>query len=134
MVFNFDNQTALEDIYFHDSFFEGFTYDYDQRQMRFDLRHEWNGKLRHLCFRNVVALELQGCAFWCPSNSVYHLWIDENPDYFHCYEERHRQDPYKTSLLDDGIRFISVMMQINSGDELRLTCESVEVTEEDLAK
>lgn len=134
MVFNFDNQAALEDIYFHDSVFSGFVCDYDRRQVRFDLRHGWSGKRYHLCFRSVVALEMQGCAFWGCGNSVYHLWIDENPDYFHRFAERHREDSYKCSLLDEGTCFMSVIMQLHSGDELRLTCESVEVTEEDLAQ
>lgn len=31
-----------------------------------------------------------------------------------------------------GIRFISIVMQLNSGDELKITCQQVEMTEDDL--
>lgn len=134
MIFNYENQKALEDIYFHDCAYRGFVYDYDKREVRLDMKHEWLGKHYHLCFRNVVALEIQGCGFWGGGNSVYYLWVDENPAYFRRLEtmQEQNQENYRYSLLDQGIRYLSVIMQLCGGDELKITCETVEVTEESL--
>ena len=134
MIFDFENAKTIEDIYFHDCVYEGFSYDYDHREVRLELVHEWMKKRYSLCFRNVVALQIQGCGFWGGGNSVYYLWVDENPAYFHELEELQAKNPenYRYSQLDQGARFISIIMQLHSGDELKVTCESVDVTTENL--
>lgn len=133
-IIHYENQKALEEIYFHDCVYEGFAYDYPSREVRFDLVHRWMGKRYSLCFRNVVALENQGCGFWGGGNAVYHIWIDDDPAYFRRLEniQAENGENYRYSRLDQGIRYISVIMQLNSGDELKLTCEAVEVAEQNL--
>lgn len=133
-IINYENQKALEEIYFHDCAYKGFAYDYPSREVRFDLVHRWMGKRYSLCFQNVVALEMQGCEFWLSGNAVYHIWIDDEPAYFCRLEDIQAQngENYRHSRLDQGICYISIIMQLNSGDELKLTCESVDVTEESL--
>lgn len=132
MIYNYENAKAIEDIYFHDCTFEGFVYDYDQREVRFAMNHDWMGKRYSLRFQNVVALQVQGCGFWGGCNAVYHLWIDDDPAYFHSLEELQTQnaESYRYSQLDQGIRFISLILQTIGGDELKITCQQVEVTEE----
>ncbi len=131
MIFNFENAKAIEDIYFHDCAYEGFAYDYKQRAVRLELVHEWQKKRYSLCFQNVVALQVQGCGFWGGGNSVYYLWIDDDPAYFRALEVLQAKNPenYRHSQLDQGIRYISIIMQMHSGDELKITCETVEVAE-----
>lgn len=133
-IINYENQKALEEIYFHDCVYEGFAYDYRNREIRFDLTQVWQKKRYQLRFQNVVALEMQGCEFWSSGNAVYHIWIDDEPAYFRHLEniQAENGENYRYSRLDQGVRFISVIMQLNSGDELKITCQNLQVDEQSL--
>lgn len=76
-------------------------------------------------------MEMQGCGFWGGGNAVYHLGNDDNPEYFHRLEQLQTQNPANFRL-DQDIRFLSVIMQLNSGDELKITCQTLEMTEDAL--
>ena len=78
---------------------------------------------------------MQSCCFWGSGNAIYDLWIDENPDYFSHLLVIQEQNEGENGLsaLDKGIQFLSVVIQLNSGDELRITCKSIELSEKMLA-
>lgn len=131
MTINSSNTQAIDDFYFHDAVFDGFNYDYARRAMKLELDHKWAKKHYSLIFRNVVAFNMQSCAFWGMGNAIYHMCIDTSPIYFDQLidSQRANSDRYRFSFLDQGISYISLEITLNSGDVFRITCEELEITE-----
>lgn len=133
MKITFANQNSIDDMYFHDGKFEGLDYDYTNKSVKFKCVQGWLKKEFSFCFCQVVLIYMQSCCFWGRGNAIYDIWIDKDPTLFQHLLDMQKENPnqYEFSLLDTETPYISVVIQLNSGDELRITCKSIEITEID---
>ena len=134
MKIDYTNKQQFDDIYLHDAVFEGFSYVYEKREIRFDCTHDWLKKRNAFRFSNVIFFEMQGCRFWGPCANIYHGWVEENAEPFQRLLEMQREDEEKApkdgdrsySLLADGTEYFAVCIQMLSGDKLLIICESID--------
>lgn len=136
MRFTYENRDQLDKQYIHDSFFEGFYYDYEKRQISFSCMDGLFEKRINLLFDNVIFTEMQSCEFWGPGNSIYAMWHEEDT-----HQMRHLKDTanlnkgkYDDSFFTDEKKYIQIQIQLNSGDSLLIICESMEWNEKSLNK
>lgn len=132
MRFTFSNKEQLDKQYIHDSEFEGYNYDYDKRQISFSCIDGFGIKKIYLTFNNVIYSEMQSCQFWDGANSIYAMWSEEKSkrmlELLSVLNEN--KERYDMNCLTEGINYIEVALQLNSGDKLFIICESVDWTED----
>ncbi len=135
MIYNYNNKEEFDKIYLHDSIFEGFNYNYDDREISFLCKHYYVNKIYNFRFHNVIYSKLQSCFFWGGGNCVYDIYCTETPDEFKKLihdVQTNKHIYFEHSYLDRGINYVTIEIMINSGDSLIIICESVEVLENDL--
>lgn len=132
MHIDFSNKEKIKDIYIHDSIFEGFSYDYEKRQVELLCTniHSCTKQKISFYFDNVIFFQMQSCYFFGPGVNVYDIWLDEKPPELDKLMEiqNAKAELYDHSYLTGGIQYLSIRLMINSGDELLVICESVEFT------
>ena len=71
---------------------------------------------------------MQSCRFWAGGNQIQCMYVADD-SYISELQSKQNQNPelYSESRLAEGKRFISVGMEINSGDELVICCEEFEI-------
>lgn len=129
MTIDLNNQYAIEDLYLHDSIFQGFCYDYESREISFACYNPHQRTKHSILLKNIVAFNVQSCEFWGAESRIYDIWIDKEPTYFEQLlqlQKLHKQE-YEFSCLDKGVSYISVVIQLVSGDEFKFTCQTIEV-------
>ena len=79
-------------------------------------------------FRSVICINMQSCRFWAGGNNIQCMYV-ANDDYITELQNKQNQNQelYSGSRLANGDSFIPVGMEINSGDELVICCEELEV-------
>ena len=134
MRFDFRNKEKVDDLYIHDSDFEGYCYDYDERKITLSCRNLFLKKIFHFTFDNVIYCGLQSCTFWHGGNSIYAVHLEDDlPEMERLMEiQNARPELHASSRINDGTQYIPVKFIINSGDTLLIICESMECEEEKL--
>lgn len=129
MIINSKNQHEFNKLCLHDSIFSGFVYDYETQTVKLSCENHLESKHFELAFKQVVAINVQSCCFWGQSNRIYDVWIDEDPEYFEklLHIQAENAERYSLSNLDRGASYISVVIQLISGDDIHITCESIMV-------
>lgn len=123
------NLETIDDIYVHDSDFSSFFYDYKDRRLNLALTNHHLKQTISLCFNNVIYFNMQSCCFWGPSSMVYDMWSDPSPVFFQELQKKRETnyEEFYQSYLDRDCTYISIIIKIVSGDELQVTCESVDI-------
>lgn len=131
MLINWKNKNTLDMLYVHDSIFSGYVYDYSERTIRLECHNTFLNRLFRFTFHNVVYQNLQSCAFWGAGNSILYITEIDYPEGFVTLMQlqKEKQSLYFDSFLDKGLHFLSVEIQVNSGDILQIVCESIVVNE-----
>ena len=135
MQINYKNKHELENIYFHDSYFNGFTYDYEARTISFcSERYEkitntnkFEKKGFIITFNNVILCDFQSCHFWGKGNMMNYLALDEPCEKFDGLLETKRSD-YQScehSYMDTQTSYLPIEFLLNSGDKYLIICESI---------
>ena len=134
MRFDFRNKEKVNDLYIHDSTFEGYSYDYGKRQINLSCKNFFIKKFFRFTFNNVIYSGLQSCTFWGYGNRILVIYLEDDlPEMERLMEiQNARPEIHAGSCLDDGTQYISVKFEINSGDTLLIICESMECEEEKL--
>lgn len=132
MLINYSNREETDKIYLHDSEFEGFKYDYENRQITMTCKNYYFKKISYFKFNNVIFSRLQSCGFWGFTLRIYAIYVIETPVEFvqeiaNVQEER--PDWIKSSYIGDGTEFFAVEIKVISGDAFQIVCESIEYTE-----
>ena len=130
MYITYENKKQVDDIYVHDSTFTGFLYNYEDREIVLSCKNIYLKKELHFVFSNVVHVNLQSCSFWHGGDSIYALYLGDasvQEQILRAYGENNNW--LEGSYLDEGISFILVVIQINSGDVLEILCEGIEYIE-----
>ena len=125
----YNNLKALDDVYVHDSAFSSFLYDYQDRRLNLTLINRHLSQTISLYFNNVICFNMQSCCFWGPSSVVYDMWSDPSPAFFQELQKKRETDyeDFYQSYLDRECTYISIIIKIASGDELQVTCESIDI-------
>ena len=133
MIISINNISAFNNLYFHDNVFLGFCYDYDKRTVSMVCSDPNLKKQKCINFNNVIALQMQSCEFWGEENRIYDIWVDEEPVYYSelVRIQNENKEKYAFSRLDDGTSYISIEIQLISGDEIKISFETVEISEID---
>ena len=121
------NKKDLDKICVHDGIFTGFEYDYEKRQIRFTLDLTLKQPI-NFCLLNVIWLEIQSCSFWHGGMNVMWISIEEKSpqlDQLLLLQEQ-KKELYAGSYLDKGIEYMTVEIQLNSGDTILAVCEKLE--------
>lgn len=132
LVFNYNNKEMIDELYIHDSVYEGFQYDYDERQVTLVCKNYYLNKTYNFKFLNVIFCKLQSCCFWgCNGFYIHHMELKDDADDLENLMsiKDTKPDWYEHSALDKGIKYICVEFLINSGDTLLIICESIDLTE-----
>ena len=130
------NKNDINHIHIHDSSYEGFRYDYDNRLIEMRCENDYLKKKFTLIFHNVILFEVQSCMFWHGGNAIMYIALSDDSPLAKKYQDLQNMDREKLELTcldkNDGIQYIPIEIQINSGDMLYLVCESVDFNEEEL--
>ena len=126
------NKQQLDEVYIHDALFDGFSYDYERRTIRMVCSKPWEYWRVSLCFENVIFFSHQSCDFWGRGGNVMWLSVVENPEALQKLLAKQAEDPnlYQHSWLDRGIDYLALELVTNSGSELLVICEALEMLEE----
>lgn len=130
MIFNYDNQTEIDKLYVHDCVFYGYYYDYNNHVVKMKCFDAVKNIYKDLIFRKVIFVENQSCEFWGPGNSIYDLWFEK--DILKGFKSHYMEMVNKEkdlSFLDLFCKYIQICIQLNSGDKIRIICESFELLE-----
>ena len=133
MRIDFTNRKEIDKLYIHDSFFEGYVYNYYKRQINFSCNNSYLKKKFIFTFNNVIFSSMQSCLFWLGGNSILVVYLDENNDELkHLIEiQNSKPDLYDGSCLSESTDYLPVVFEINSGDVLLIICESLDIIEEE---
>ena len=131
MIITYENLEKLHEINLHDGFFSGFCYDYEKRKIDLQIDQPNERMCYSFVFYGVVAIQMQSCCFWGPTNRVYDMWVDDEPKYYEnlLALQTEKADLYSGSYLDCATSHISIVIQLISGDDLRIACEKIHVEE-----
>ena len=81
MRFLFENRMKIDELFSHDSEFEGYLFDSEKRiiTMSWMHRHEKNKRI-HLRFNHVIYSEMQSYQIWGSGlKRIYHMWhVDDS--------------------------------------------------------
>lgn len=135
MRIDYNNKNILpkEEIYIHDSTFEGFTYQEEEQKVSFRLKNGFLNKFFKIDFFNTIGINCQLCRSWGGGDSVidFDLWNGENliEELKKIHDEKYENEH---TLLDEGTDYIEAYFIMNSGDEIRIACEYIIFEEEPL--
>lgn len=139
MQYNFQNIDQLEDLYLHDSKFDGFRYYYlpdMQHAMEFTCDLRWPEKIKYsIRFLNVAYHEMQAFTLWSGGDAI--LWLDaactSNAEIQSILDVDRTQinaEGWNTTKVESAVPLVTINIRLNSGDRMRVICESVVITEE----
>lgn len=136
MIIKNENKNIINDLYIHDSIFEGYSYDYENRIITFSCDNHYLKKRFKFKFNNVIFSKLQSCCFWGINCCyIYDVKLRENTDDFHQLMNIKNTNPdwFKNSYLDKkDIEYITIEFKLNSGDTILIICENIDLEQEDL--
>ena len=132
MRFLFENRMKIDELFSHDSEFEGYLFDSEKRiiTMSWMHRHEKNKRI-HLRFNHVIYSEMQSYQIWGSGlKRIYHMWhVDDSLQMKKMKEfiDIDRKENYRSFK---EVNYIQIIIKIVSGDELTIICESMDWEEE----
>lgn len=132
MTVDYNNRQEIDRLYTHDYLFEGFSYDYYERQISLSCTNSYLKKILNFEFCNVIYYKMQSCLFWAPGYNIYDMYTVELPEEFLKQIDEIKNtkpDWYKMSEVGKGTKYIAVEMVVNSGDALLIVCEKIDISE-----
>lgn len=125
------NRKIMDEFRIHDSEFSGLNYDYDKRIIEMICNNYCLEKTVSIKYNNVIFFEVQSCCFWSEGNNIRGIYIEEHSDKLQ--ELKKIQDingeEYQTSYLNREIMYMQVTIELNSGDEIHIICQSIDWNE-----
>lgn len=129
MIINFMNRTFIsKEAYIHDALFTGFSYDYENHQIKFKCKAYTGNVWFDFCFNNVFGFSMNSCELWgkgarvldwelknYDANSLTKRLIDLNVD--------GAQD---FSRLKSPEFAVESKFTFTSGDTLMISCENID--------
>ena len=128
------NKEELNKINIHDSFYDGFQYDYENRFIKLCCENYYLKKTFTFIFHNVILFEMQSCLLWGGGNAIMYIALSDYAPIVKRYQELRssEKEAIKFSCLNKNVSYMPIEIQINSGDMLYFLCECVDFFEKDL--
>jgi len=136
MKINYENKYIINDIYVHDSIFEGFTYKEDEKEVLIEMRNYFLKKTFKIKFCNTIVLNCEMCQFWGRSDNILNWEIDNVQSFLKDVIKKQKENEklYEFSLLSKGKKYIESRFIQSSGDVITIVCEYIEFQEEEFQK
>lgn len=134
MHIGWKNRKLLDEFRIHDSEFGGLNYDYDKRIIEIICSNYCLEKMFNITFNNVILFEVQSCCFWSEGNNIRGMYIEEcshNLKELKKIQNDNKED-YQGSYLNRGFTYMEVTIELNSGDEIHIICQSVDCIENEM--
>ena len=131
MRFSYENRNELNNISLIDTAFKGFQYSYEKREVSFSCTDQVLRIHHEFVFQNVVYFEMQSASFWNGGYNIYYCGLIESPpqlEHLYSIQQAH-PNLYDHSALAEGTSFVSMELQLNSGDTMLIIFEAVEYTQ-----
>lgn len=147
MIFNYENEDEINQIYVHDAMFCGYVYDYSNRTISFQCEDYFRGKKLLFLFRNVAYYEMISCQFWGESDERLNglSSSSQSPAFqklSRLQKEKEESDKkafamqglsynpaFSKCLWNYGIGYFQVEFEFISGDYLIIVAEQLEFEE-----
>lgn len=129
MIIDSNNRDTLHLLPFSDYWFKGFSYEYDADTLTVALQDQSESKQFHLIFHQTVLFRMQSCNPWGKGNAVYDLTYQEDSPLLTLLQQvkSDNQVNIDKSKLDNEVDYLCLSVCLNSGDELLIVCENVEI-------
>ncbi len=131
MIIDCNNKAVINNLYIHDSYFQGFTYNYTDHSIVFECINPYLNKTFIFKFINVIFFSTQECDFWGGGDRILEWYSDDCQDILtHLFQEQKGIDNQYLELLEVKYRpYIQICFLINSGAQLTIICEKVDFIE-----
>lgn len=132
MRIDFTNKAYIEnEAYVHDSYFTGFTYDYEKRQIKMECE-SFMCKSRFIFqFNNVYGFNMNSCDWWGECNHIFDWEVvrEDKTSLTHKLKNFWPEDESNFSRLTEPEKAVESKFTLASGDTLIISCESIDFTE-----
>jgi hypothetical protein len=134
MIISYGNREALRSLSFSDSIFEGFSYKYDVDMLTFSCLNQYDKKRFFFSFYQTILFNMQSCNLWGSGNSIYDICYLDSASVIKQLQQikSNNQGNIDKSKLDTMADYLCISVCLNSGDELVIVCESVEILCDDI--
>lgn len=133
MRIDYTNKEIIDnEIYVHDSIFEGFLYKSTEKQLLVEFKNDYLEKTFNIQFYNVLILNCEMCEFWGKSPHIlnWETSDDENLIKEMKKKQNDNKELYSGSLVDTEKSYVETMIILSSGDTIKIVCEYIEFQEE----
>lgn len=134
MKFTFKNKKEIQNLYLHDSLFKGFTYDYEERKLSLSIMNEEESGKIVLTFNDILFLKMEAYGLWGKRvERINGIWLEEKSDYMNKAQKLLAEEKEKYPKCYEhapAINYFQINLQIISGDEISIICESMDWEEE----
>jgi len=128
MQFCYENRKDLESIYIHDTVFYGFEYLYSLKQIKFHCNRKIDNTDYLFTFNNVIFFNVQTCFLWGPGPHILWLSVEEESSYMNEINKLKNDNRLTPDTpLGKNISYIQIIFKLNSGDEIFIICESIDL-------
>ena len=141
MIIDYTNRELAKDICLNEGIFIGCSYDYTEKELSLAIRQTISNsqtimvdKYFTFSFLNVIYLNVQGCELGDESNQIARIYLDEAETKLKALKSELEQNSYIGFLLDKDIDFFTMGLEMTSGDNITVICESIDYMENDLMK
>ena len=141
MIIDYTNRELIKDICLNEGIFIGCSYDYTEKELSLAIRQTISNsqtimvdKYFTFSFLNVIYLDVQGCELGEESNQIARIYLDEAETKLKALKSELEQNSFIGFLLDKDIDFFTVGLEMTSGDNITVICESIDYMENDLMK
>lgn len=111
MKINYYNKSALDEQYTHDSFFTGFTYEYEKKEIKFSCENWYLKKNLYFTFKNVAYCEMQSCGFWATNiDRIYWISNEDRPDIMEKLQKAEEEKTGKSTFLEEKKYFLQILI------------------------
>lgn len=134
MRIDYKNKDQINQIYVHDSIFEGFIYREEDKNLYINLKNYCINKIFKLLFCNVLIINCELCQFWGESPNILDWEVSENGSIIQNIKKKQKENNklYSNSLVDLEKSYMEVKITFTSGDIIEIVCEYIEFEEDDL--
>lgn len=135
MKIDYKNKNVINDeIYIHDSIFEGFSYKEEEKKIVIELENYCLKKSFKLQFCNALIFNCEMCEFWGKSPNILDWEVSKDEPLIQKMKKKQKDNNelYWTSLVDLEKSYVESRITLTSGDTIEIVCEYIEFEEENL--
>ena len=127
MIFKYNNKEEMLSLRIHDFAFAGFSYDYNEKEIYLKINNDFQKKYWEIKLQKVYFTEMQSGSFWGRGSNILGLQLSEYEKNINKLKVLEKEKKSINNI--DYSKCIDFYFYFNTGDELSIVCETVEVIE-----